>query len=1275
MKIQSNTRLMPNPLPGEAPSQAFDKIIMMPADNGQSLLFTLLNGDLLVWITKGSGFDHWDTMFFLPAEYDLEGVYVHDFDVRVNEDDKLDVIIMGVVNVVETPVIFWQGAIDAQNSSDYWMTKLNALPWEGGANKLILPQRQHPLERVEWGVLETDWHQQARLFITWGREENDDGIVEAVSGYWGVPDPKSKDSYDLKSFRQKIAEHFPQSGPTDAFTLRTGALPAELQGEVSEGAYVCLFTHQQTAPGHFRGNAGFMPVGEDIRWMPGFDRGIANVMVDPDQHFGRKYGTGLYLSNVRGKGPEVDNGMYYDSAFQQVSGEFTHWRALIDPDFALDSDIVPVVNSPYTFVNTYPDPENPNALKHIFDLVHDASKATNYLRLTVLGPTDQWAIPYILASDVATFHACLCANPSLGEGVEVIHVTVSYTNGRTEILYQDQLSQMWQRRELLRDEHILEGQLATEVPAYTTHLKILDDHNLPQPFWHVAVTAQYPTTIYVGGQVQHISKVIPSQTLLTDADGTVDIITPVHNLGAPQYQLHLYPPTNPQNPLEPVATAEAKPELVHDLDVSSSLFLQLDKVKRWQDIQDARRSDGKKLFPNGIPELTCKSAYAKLDMLRKAREGILASSTPLSPEDHRKPYATPVPIERASVCWFEQGQWHSRQVAGGAFEVNGVSFAGFAGVGDGSDWGKPGDVLNWLSVYLQQGVENFTWAIKWTAENTYQFVANIAGKPYSFIMTVLSQVMDVLAWMLETVLGLKFSDMMAWLGYVYDWNDIVNNQDVIRQLYALSLDGAVGFGQIAQGQIGSMANKLKEELSGSLKLPDNPDFQELFDRSINDGPAKQDPMSDAFDLPYAQLGLRKFVAYGTGMSMSNVDLTAYDTGFLPLTDEQQKEVEELGSQVNAETIEEWANLPLNKLASDIQSLLSPALDTVIDISATFLHQVISSLETTLTNVRTIAATPIWVPVLSAYYKSTIRPGRDLTMEDAACLCVSIMATTAYKASQGKDLFTDAQRELIMASTDYNDFVRRLGGLGENPAGGSQAVGWEDRTDQEQRELLVTINIAVYCMKVVDRVLSLVNSGLKLAKITVRPLAQFAAFMILVRMLALLAMQATWYNLGQQPPTWQTVSSFSVAAGWFVQAIVELLQAFEEEIKAAGGKLFDVSDSVVGIVIGLCMVAEFMIVLFNAVAFIVNGPPEGTKEQQSSWNLIGVFASASQASAAVWLAAAYFGLAIKDPDEKFIAFMVQLFGSVVDLVLSGFANGISLSAAREGKFVPGLALSV
>lgn len=289
----------------------------------------------------------------------------------------------------------------------------------------------------------------------------------------------------------------------------------------------------------------------------------------------------------------------------------------------------------------------------------------------------------------------------------------------------------------------------------------------------------------------------------------------------------------------------------------------------------------------------------------------------------------------------------------------------------------------------------------------YHFIIDIGGEILQFVMKCVSDVFHAVELVFKKI-GVFFEDIAKWVGFVFEWGDILRTHNMLKNIikrylehsveqvntYKDAFDGAI---QGAEDQIKHWASL--ENTKGSLK-----------DISRH-SPSPTDTDSH----------------WGTHHLRHNASASSTSTDISPSSNSDLKRMlNDLGELIKNEegTFERAYDSIKDQIIGQIDSLsVGQIIKRLLSVVATFALDTMKNVVDALIDIFAILVggvihildAQIEIPVISWMYRKIT--GHQLTALDALCLVVAIPSTIIFKIAEHRVLFPDNSftNKLIRAS--------------------------------------------------------------------------------------------------------------------------------------------------------------------------------------------------------------------------------------------------------------------
>lgn len=120
------------------------------------------------------------------------------------------------------------------------------------------------------------------------------------------------------------------------------------------------------------------------------------------------------------------------------------------------------------------------------------------------------------------------------------------------------------------------------------------------------------------------------------------------------------------------------------------------------------------------------------------------------------------------------------------------------------------------------------------------FIVTLAGKAYTWVVKGLTQIGKFVSWIFKKVLALS-EELVRWLGFLFEWNDILKTQQTIIRFTNEAITGAVNFLDTAKDEVDQFFGDLKQKVQKSLGGA----FPDSVNSTTADGAASKSAMASS----------------------------------------------------------------------------------------------------------------------------------------------------------------------------------------------------------------------------------------------------------------------------------------------------------------------------------------------------------------------------------------------------------------------------------------------
>ncbi|MEY9861670.1 hypothetical protein ABH935_007313 [Catenulispora sp. GAS73] len=625
---------------------------------------------------------------------------------------------------------------------------------------------------------------------------------------------------------------------------------------------------------------------------------------------------------------------------------------------------------------------------------------TGYLNTAAPGPEPQytWDPALTLATEITALAAYRSPMPDDGpNGAGGVAADGQPTQGAVAIAYIDHLalmtkssaSQLW----LESAVSLQTVDVAFDLSTFTTQITVTDDDNIALADTPVLIRPSFDVPALVNGKYYALKAGIP-KSAVTDPAGNLTIVLETNDLAPPTYQITIG-------------------DAVRETDPAADLVAKLRTITTPDQVYYAQRSDGGALFPDPAdPDQLmqqCSAAVTGIEGMltaydQLAAEGARAGSVPLTRPRHGHDLASRVGRNSTYIagCHFAPD--------GGVTVLKGRAALEALPAPDAWEW------IHSIGDALKAAIDGIEQAVSWTVhigEDIINFVIDLGDRVLAFVLDVLEQALGVLNWILRSLFGFDLNDILAWLGFLFDWGDILDTHRVFSKILDLVYPYAISLSEAARADVHEVLQWCKTSL-----LPIDEDHSPYQDKARH----SQAPTDPGLNSPQANWANRQFE--------TNAPATSYGDGNPPddgnpFADISERVVADMGkigeavagTFVDGFTSMDWSDA-LNTFVRQIGELFFDDVEYITDLMFDAVDGSVKGFQA--------MATGHWdIPVITWLYEHIIDPGGRLSLQDLGCLLAAIPATVAAKAATGENCFDSVTTAAIMDAATWQDMITAL----------------------------------------------------------------------------------------------------------------------------------------------------------------------------------------------------------------------------------------------------------
>ena len=563
-----------------------------------------------------------------------------------------------------------------------------------------------------------------------------------------------------------------------------------------------------------------------------------------------------------------------------------------------------------------------------------------------------WSYPIPLLTGVKKMSSYVNPNTNaavaftlMDEGNEMIQLMQSY------------VTTDWKQRSIILPS--LDLKEVREFYSYTTHIQLTKGNGLPIGKTKVSITSTSPCSTYINDMYMMLYPDIP--VVISTDNGIITIVQETGCLGSTCYYI--------------------KPDGMED-------WASVNPMNKMVKIMSQVTDLGKVTFPDGKSLLPEDTTQDNKDAMNKALGKFVAMAHKMNPDGSVKKDTSSGElsdddpgVEMWGVDFDESGNFHYHEAEGS--EVG------------GSWWldaieAVAGDIAHWLK-HAYQAVTKFLVRIE---KGIVHFFVQIEKQAFKFVMKCISDVVNAV----ETVFNkikVFFENLVKWLGFLFEWEDIVSTHKVFHNIIRQYLRNAVV-------KVGDIESDIKNAFTKANEQIDNWSGLKSLKGTLGEK-SQSSPRMPHLDSPQANYGVHHL----------NSNASSATTKYSPPTPDST-----LGALLKAltkdvdkeECLFNGACTAMKGIAGDIDTLpLGDIIKNVLGVLAKFLTgtvenivvSVLKVVQILIEGVESLLDAPIDIPVISWLYKKFISGNEPLTILDAVCLVAAIPATVVFKIAENE----------------------------------------------------------------------------------------------------------------------------------------------------------------------------------------------------------------------------------------------------------------------------------
>lgn len=615
-----------------------------------------------------------------------------------------------------------------------------------------------------------------------------------------------------------------------------------------------------------------------------------------------------------------------------------------------------------------------------------------------------WSNPVPLLPTVEGFAFFL--NLNVGNNTLFAHV-----DGQNLVqLTQDPITTDWLQRNILLPSTSPDDMAVYK--SFTTHIQVTDDNGVGAQQAPVSITATSPVSVYLNDVYHVLTPTVPVN-VKTDATGVLTVVQETQSLAAVCFRVTLTDNTNVMADINPMSKALAT----------------LGAVQSGDDLSNVRvtNSDGTQqpLVPSDVSPDDKDAAAKSLANFVQIASALPEDGSPQSANGGTSLRAD-VMAAAAPRSWgvsFTNGtvQYHEgedvlHRLTGRTALAAGGSVSSIESIGTDIEVAA-GDFFRWMKRAFN-AVESFTVQ---EAEGLYHFIAKIGNQLYHVLLDSVSAVFHAVEFVFNKI-KVFFEDLIKWLGFLFEWADIVRTHKVLKNIFKLYAYRVVDEIDSLEGKVQNAFTGIEDKINAWTGVTDPTETIGSSQSSAGSIPGHNSPQSN-WALHHAKSNISSAdTSYSTPDNGSSA-LDQVISDLEAMVTYELQDLQDTINQIKTQVIDPFATLTPTEV---IQKLFGIIADLIVKTVENFVVKLLDIIKIVAQGLLDLLDAPIRIPVLSTIYQQIT--GDELSFLDLACLIGAIPATVVYKLVTGSAPYPDdANTQALINAPDFPTLQRLLSG--------------------------------------------------------------------------------------------------------------------------------------------------------------------------------------------------------------------------------------------------------
>jgi hypothetical protein len=591
----------------------------------------------------------------------------------------------------------------------------------------------------------------------------------------------------------------------------------------------------------------------------------------------------------------------------------------------------------------------------------------------------------------------------------------------------NQLHHLWQDLATTRwkEHQIMLGGInnSVEYDSYTSQISIADDQGFPLSGQTVMVKASELTMVKINGNKYFVDPSSDTVTCETDTLGNITIVNKVNGMVSPIIRLEanfldkaidLDPNKHIADRLANLTVEDLKSARLQTDDgaVTEPLFKNPDKVDltgTHQAIQELLKLQQKLPAKPGDINVQIPQSSLNQEGIAVANKGSNLShvlNLTAIPDD----YSWGLDVSGSSPVFSNQKDYiHANYLATYNRKVAAMSMP-VGGIFDGIEHFF-GDV--WKAI--KKGFLTVTHLVISKVEEGIKIIINGIEDAVHVIVQFAEQVWDVIQLVFEKI-GVFFKDLIRWIGFLFQWKDILRTHTVLKDIFNKSFDHTVSRLNNAEADVSNFFDTLKAKVLGQ-NLVSQLQQEHANAKVLSSAPGGNSLLSTP-DVNWAFHHVTSGNVIEHGPSVQNIG----NISLASLAENEIQVLETAFKELGADFVENLRTLSIGQFFTKLLAILE---ETVIDTLKNVTLGLIEIIKSIVSIIKQVLNARWDIPVLTPLYENVIAPGSTLSLIDLVCLLTAVPATVLYKIAVGSAPFTDNDVQAIARTANFQELTQHL----------------------------------------------------------------------------------------------------------------------------------------------------------------------------------------------------------------------------------------------------------